>query len=242
MSPAEKEHCALLARVLAFVLPKGEARKAAADLVRRYGSLSHVLTIPVEEMRKTLGLSQEAADLLGVVAEIARAGLEDKAASIRRIFDTESAVASMRPLFVGRRKEAIGFMVLDVQNRILFNDIIIEGEVSEVPLYVRKLVGLCIEYDASTAFIAHNHPSGNPMPSRNDIVATRQIELALQGINVAMRDHIIYGDNSYFTFAETQLWKDTQANVQNFFRQQLDFARVQELEYLQKGQVNPYST
>ncbi len=239
---AEKEHCALLARALAFVLPGGEAKKAATDLVRKYGSLSHVLAVPAEEMRKSLGLSQEAADLLGVVAEIARAGLEDQAAGIRRIFDTESAVAAMRPLFVGRRKEAIGFMVLDVRSRILFNDVIIEGEVSEVPFYVRRLVQLCIEYDASTAIIAHNHPSGNPMPSRNDVVATRQIELALQGINVTMRDHIIYGDDSYFTFAETDIWKETQANVHKFFRQQLDFARAQELEYLQNGQVSPYSS
>lgn len=238
---AEKEHCALLAKALSCVLPKSEARWAAAELVRKYGSLSHVLAVPPQEIQAALGLKAEAAQLLALLAEISRAALEDQAAGIRRIFDTESAVVAMRPLFVGRRKEAIGFMVLDGRGRVLFNDIVIEGEVSEVPLYVRRLVQLCIEYDATTAIMAHNHPSGNPLPSRNDIVATRQVDLALRGIRVAMLDHIIYADEAYFTFSGTQVWKDTQASVQDYFRQQLELARAQEQEYLQKGRGNPYS-
>ncbi len=228
---SESAHRNLLAKALSYVLPKGEAKAAAAALLRRYGGLSHVLAAPPEEMGETLGLCSEAAGLLGLIAEIARAALEDQATGIQRILDTKSAVVAMRPLFVGRRKEAIGLMMLDAQDRVVFNDIIIEGDISEVPMYMRKLVKLCIEYDAVTVILAHNHPSGNPKPSRNDIVSTRQVELALRGINVSMLDHIIYADESYFTFSETPVWKEAQANVQKYFRQQMDLARAQEREF-----------
>lgn len=238
---AEKEHSALLERVLGFAMPQREAAKAAGELVRKFGSLNHVLAAPVDELLRTPGLHEDAARLLAAVAEAAKESLEEQAAGIRRIFDTESAVLAMYPLFAGRRKEAIGFMVVDGRGRILYNGLVTEGEVSEVPLYVRRLVQLCIEHDAYTAVIAHNHPSGNPLPSRNDIVATRQVDLALRGINVALLDHIIYAGEAYFTFSGTRAWKDAQLNVQNFYRQQLDMARMQEQEFLQQAGAGPHT-
>lgn len=231
----EKVHSTLLEKVLAFVMPQEEAVQVAGCLVRKFGSLSHVLAAPAQELMQTPGVHQKAAQLLAAVAEAARESLEEHASGIRRIFDTESAVLAMYPLFAGRRKEAIGFMVVDGRGRVLYNDLVTEGEVSEVPLYVRRLVHLCIEHDAYTAILAHNHPSGNPLPSRNDIVATRQVDLALRGINVTLQDHIIYAGETYFTFSGTQPWKEAQLNAQNYYRQQLDLARIQEQEYLQHG-------
>lgn len=236
--PAEKEHRELLARALSFVLPSDKAQGAAQSLIRKYGSLTHVLSAPGEELQKSLGGAEKGAGLLRAIGDMVRAVGQERTAGLRRVYDTKSAVQAMHPLFLGQRREVIGLMVLDGRGHVLFNGIVAEGSVSEVPIYVRELVRLCIDFDASTAFLAHNHPSGNPFPSRNDLVATRQVELALRGIHVALLDHIIYTDDSYFSFSDTPMWQDAQDNVQDYFTQQLELAREQEQEYFRSGK-NP---
>ena len=80
-----------------------------------------------------------------------------------------------------------------------------EGAVSAVPLYVRKLVRLCIDYEADSFLLAHNHISGSIEPSKQDILTTKQLELALGCIQVRLRDHIILTDRDQFSFFESGL-------------------------------------
>ncbi len=235
LPPAEREPQGLLSRALSFVLPEREAQAAARALLQKYGTLPHVLALPGEELQKELGPGGDAAALMEVMGQIARASTKQGSRGPGRIYDTHSAVQAMHPLFMGLSGEAIGLMVLDGRGYVLFNGLVAQGSVSEVPIYVRDLVRMCIDYGAASAFMAHNHPSGNPFPSRNDLVATRQVELALRGIHVALLDHIIYTEDAYFSFAETPLWQDTQAGVQEYFTRQLEMAREQEQEYLRGG-------
>lgn len=224
----------LLERVLGCLLPQGEAAQAAAALLDVFGSLAGVLGAPQKELARIPGVTPEAAALLALSAELARESLEGQAASLRRVFDTPSAAEAFRPKFLGRKTEAVCLLLLDGRGRMLYNNIVCEGSVSEVPVYVRRLVGLCIDYNASAVMLAHNHPSGSALPSRNDFVATRQVGMALEGIDAALLDHIIFAGDDYFSFSASRLWDEGQARIREFCRRELEAARALEQDFLNR--------
>ena len=148
----------------------------------------------------SLSLIHISARFLRQSTELARAYLEEDAKSLKRIFDTKSACEVMRPKFLGRENELMAVLLLNGRGQILYCDVLAEGSVSSVPIYKRRLVELCIRYNVQTVFIAHNHPSGLACPSRNDIVATRHIQLSLKGIDAWLSDHIIFAGDDYCSF------------------------------------------
>ena len=81
-------------------------------------------------------------------------------------------------------------VLMDSKNRVLYCGVVTEGNVNTVPLYIRKIITLAATYNAAEAIIAHNHPSGNVMPSPGDIIATRKLNAAMETIDVHLQDHI----------------------------------------------------
>lgn len=224
----------LLADTLSCILPEDRAELAASGLLERFGGLTGVLYAPKGELAQSPGMGEEAARLLALVMELARGCMEEQAADLQRIYDTKSAAEAFRPKLLGRNTEAVCLMLLDGRGRMLYNHILSEGSVSEVPLYVRKLVRMCIDYEADAVFLAHNHPSGNAMPSRNDLVATRQVEMALESIDARLQDHLIFAGEDYFSFSASTLWTRGREQLRAYRKGELDAARKLERELLQK--------
>jgi DNA repair proteins len=186
-----------LETVLSYSMLRMEAAKTAKKLFGKFGSFSGVLEAPSGEIQKLFSNNTFVEDYIHMIQECCEFYLEDKSTGLIRVFDTESAVEVLKSKFVSRKQEAVALLLLDGRGRVMFNDIINEGSVSEVPIYIRRVVELCLMYDAYDAIIAHNHPSGNPKPSRNDFNATRDVEFALNGIDVSLTDHIIFTDTGY---------------------------------------------
>lgn len=202
-APEEQEGLGLLRQALGFLLPEQQAQAAAQNLQDTFGSLAGVFRAPREELVRAAGIDQQTARYLEVTLKLAQACLEDQAAGMLRIFDTRSRVDAFRPKFLGRKTEAVCLMLLDGRGRLRYNDILLEGSASEVPIYVRRIIRLCIDYQVQQAVLAHNHPSGNPLPSRSDLLSTCQIILALESIDARLVDHIIFSEDDYFSFAES---------------------------------------
>ena len=134
--------------------------------------------------------------------ELARAYLEDQAGQMLRIYDLRSRADAFRPKFLGKKNEIVCLMLLDGRGHLRYNDVLLEGSVSEVPIYLRKIVRLCIEYQVQQVVLAHNHPSGNPAPSRGDMLATCRVALALESIDAQLVDHLIFTEDDMFSFQE----------------------------------------
>lgn len=233
-SAMELRQRAVLGKLLSCLLPPETAARAAGELLEVFGSLSEVLVAPEKELLEIAGMNSPAARLLGATAEAARETLEDQASGLRRVYDTESAASVLFPKLAGRKTEAVVLLLLDGQKRVIYNNIVCEGAISEVPMYIRKIVSLCIDHDAAFALLAHNHPSGQAMPSRNDVVVTRQVELALESVQVPLSDHLVFGSNGCFSFAASDAWNQGRMDMWDFQREQLEIARAMEREYLEK--------
>ncbi len=201
--PREARRIQLLKEVLEGRIPGEQAERAAQFMWSTWGSLRNILSAPEEAMASVPGLDPGTARHLRLTLELARACLDEETDSVKRVGDRLTAVELFRPLFLGRRTEAIGAILLDIGSRVIYRGIVCEGAVSAVPLYVRKLVRLCIDYDADSFMLAHNHISGSAEPSKQDILTTKHLVLALDCIQVRLKDHIILTDGGYFSFSES---------------------------------------
>lgn len=110
-----------------------------------------------------------------------------------------------------------------------------EGSISAVPVYIRRLLQLCIRYDAQHVLLAHNHPSGNAAASQNDIVATRQVEMALESIDATLNDHIIFAGDDYHSFAKSGWLWTAKREVRRQRQEELQASREEEREILRRG-------
>ena len=193
-----------------------------------------VFLAPEEELAALLG-EKRAPRYLRLTTELARAYLEDSSRDLKHVYDTDSAVELFRPKLLGRTTEAVCLMLLDGQARLLYNDILSEGSISAVPVYIRRLLQLCIRYDAQHVLLAHNHPSGNAAASQNDIVATRQVEMALESIDATLNDHIIFAGDDYHSFAKSGWLWTAKREVRRQRQEELQASREEEREILRRG-------
>lgn len=216
----------LLLEALSYVLPEAQAQQAVKSLWGSLGGFSALMTAPQDELARLPGMNQDAARFLYLAMDLARACMEEQAGALKRVMDSASAVELFRPKFLGRKTEAVCLMLLDSRRRLLYNDILTEGAVGAVPVYIRKLVRLCIEYDASVAILAHNHPSGSALPSQGDMMVTKQVEMALEGIDASLRDHIILTeDGGSFSFMDSGMLGEMAGELRAGRREALDAVR-----------------
>ncbi len=237
LSPEEAERRHLLQAALGYLLPAPKAEEAAAALLERFGGFEGVFLAPEEELARTVG--EQAARYLRLTTDLARAYLEDKSKDLKRVYDTTSAVDLFRPKFLGRTTEAVCLMLLDGRGRLIYNDVLSEGSITAVPIYIRRLLQLCILYDAQNVLLAHNHPSGSAAPSRNDITATRQVEMALESIDATLNDHIIFAGEDYLSFAKSGWLINVKRDVRLRRREELRTTREEERELLQENSEGP---
>lgn len=225
--PGEKRRLALLREALEYGMPPDRAEEALAGMLDALGSFGGVVAAPEAELARVPGMDPRAAHFLRVALDLAKACMEDEAERLKRVMDTRSAVELFRPKFVGRKTEAVGLMLLDSRKGLLYNCILNEGSIGAVPVYIRRLVGLCIQHDAQSVLLAHNHPSGQALPSREDIVVTRQVQAALMSIDAALQDHIIFAGEDVMSFRDCGLLASSSARLMEERREELDAAREQ---------------
>lgn len=226
--PGEEKRRRLLEEVLSHMLPAAQAEQAVQSLYNAFGSFLAIFMAPSQEIARVPGIGGEVARFLELTMEVARTCMEDQAAGLTRIYDLNSIVEAFRPKFVGRKTEAVCLMLLDGRGRLIYNQILSEGSFTEVPVYLRRLCQLCIEYNARNVLLAHNHPSGVALPSRNDAVVTFEVELMLESIDATLSDHIIFAGEDIYSFAKSGLLGKDRERILECRREILDIARRME--------------
>ncbi len=100
-----------------------------------------------------------------------------------------------------KRLSEIRILFLDKRNQIIADEVQQKGTVNHTPVYVREVVKRALELSATVVVLVHNHPSGDPTPSRADIEMTKQIVAAAKNLGIVVHDHIIVGKQGYASFA-----------------------------------------
>lgn len=197
----------ILEMILYYVYPRTDTNPLAHRLLNTFGSISAVFDAPVDRLVEA-GLTNNAATFLVMLPDISRVYLNDRNNNKSKIIDFEKLGEYFVSKFIGRDEEVMILLLADAKGKEIFNGVVSKGSyhASEAP--VRKIVDLALRYNASTAVIAHNHPSGVALPSKADINATTSISQALRLIGVYLVDHIIVSDDDFLSLRDTALCQD----------------------------------
>ena len=99
-------------------------------------------------------------------------------------------------------RECFEVIYLDAKNRVITSETLFEGTLTASSVYPREVVRSALNHQAAALIFAHNHPSGDPSPSKEDIAVTRQLVYACRVMGITVHEHLVMGDNRYFSFAD----------------------------------------
>lgn len=195
----------VLELLLFHVIHRKDTNELAHRLIDRFGSLAGVLEAPVEELQKVDGIGETAAFFMHLIPHLSRYYLNDKYSAKMIVDSSQSAGNYLMNKFIGRKNETVFLLLLDVKGKMLFCDMVGEGSFNQIDINMRKIVEAAMRYNAYSAILAHNHPSGVALPSKNDIDTTYKVQESLQLVGVKLVDHIIVADRDFVSLAESGL-------------------------------------
>ena len=199
------------AELLALVLRTGDAtsRMSALDLSRqllnRFSSLRHLAAASSAELQETKGIGQAKSAELQAVFEIARRFAQRTLRSGDRFTSPDEVYRHFLPRLRDHKREVFLALLLDSKNRLLREVQISEGSLTASIVHPREVFAAVVRDSAAAVLLVHNHPSGDPTPSREDREITLRLKEAGELMGVRVLDHIIIGDEGYVSFADRGL-------------------------------------
>ncbi len=196
----------VLELMLFYTVPVKDVNETAHELLKRFGSFSAVLDAPAEELKKVPLITDHTVTFFKLLPQVYQRYADDKASAKNMITDTKSAGAFIVPKFIGKKSECVILLCLDSKNKVLHSSTIFEGSINSTQISMRMITEQLLRYNATAAIIAHNHPGGIALPSRDDIETTKKIKTALALVNIDLLDHIIVSDDDFVSLADSGIF------------------------------------
>jgi DNA repair protein RadC len=203
-SPIDLDDGQRLARLLGLVLP-ADAQVPAAAAIRRFGSYAGVLAAPEAELRLVPGLGVHSIAAIKLIHATA-VRLARAAVAAQPVLDDRTRLHDYLAAALGRERiEQFRILFLDELGMLRADEIQASGTVNHTPVYPREVVRRALALGAASLVLVHNHPSGDPAPSREDIDMTRQVREAAAVMQIGLRDHVIVGNGRWLSFRDAGL-------------------------------------
>lgn len=186
----------LLETLLFAFIPRRDVKPVAKALLARFGSMSGVLAADSTDLRKVQGVGETAAAYLKTVAELQGRAAKEMLAARPVISSWDALLSYVRGQLQHEGREQFRVLFLDRKNQLIADEVMGLGTVDHAPVYPREIARRALELQASSLILVHNHPSGDPTPSRADIEVTREIIDALVSLEITVHDHLIAGKNT----------------------------------------------
>jgi len=195
----------VLEYILTLAIPRKDVRPIAARLLETYGTLARVLEAPPEELVKVEGIGNHTAALLTLTPLLQRRYAISRNPENPILADTEAICAFLRPYFAGCNEESVYLLCMDGKCKVLDCRKISTGGMNSVGFNLRRVVEVVLHQRATSAVLAHNHPWGIALPSREDEMVTQELQDALKLVNVHLADHIIVCEDDCVSMAASGL-------------------------------------
>jgi DNA repair protein RadC len=174
--------------VLSLLVGEEEAKR----LYR--GSLASLLS--------TRGGACEALAVIEAAREFVRRAIEERLADRTVATDPDAVRQLLKVIFAGKEHEVFAVLFFDAQNGLIATELLFQGTLAQAAVYPRELVKAALAYNAAAVIVAHNHPSGNPEPSRADEHLTQSLRAALGLVDVRVLDHVVMAGGRAVSFAQ----------------------------------------
>jgi DNA repair protein RadC len=183
----------LLELVLFRAIPRRDVKPLAKTLIAKFGSFAEVVSAPMPRLREVDSLGDAAIAEIKIV-QAAASRLARGQVQKRPVLSSWSSVLEYcRTAMAFADKEQFRVLFLDKRNQLIADELQQTGTVDHTPVYPREVVKRALEVSATAIILVHNHPSGDPTPSRADIQMTQSIVEIAKPLGIAVHDHIIVG-------------------------------------------------
>jgi len=183
--------------VLEYVLfgaqARGDTKPAARELLQRFGSLAGVLNAEPGALRQVRGISDASVGALKIVALAARRMMRSEVRQKPVLGSWQALLDYLAIDMAHLTVERVRVLYLDTRNRLILDHHAGDGSIDEAAIHPREVIRRGLDIGASALILVHNHPSGNPEPSRADIQLTQRIAEAGRLLGIVVHDHVIVG-------------------------------------------------
>jgi len=183
----------LLELVLFAAISRRDTKPLAKTLLAKFGSFADVIAAPRERLLEVSGVGENVVAQLKII-EAAALRLSKTKVLGRHALSSWSALLDYCSAAMARSPhEEFRILFLDRKNVLIADEVQGQGTVDHTPVYPREIVKRALELSASAIILVHNHPSGDPTPSRADIEMTREVCAAAKALRIAVHDHLVIG-------------------------------------------------
>lgn len=192
--------------LLFYAVPRVDTKPLARALLDRFGTLALVLEATAEELTEVPGVGENVATYLTLITAAGR--YYQKCRSDRPVIldSTEKYGSYMADLFYGCRNEAVYLLCLDAKCKVLACRKLGEGDANSANVPIRRAVEMALSVNATTVILAHNHPSGIAIPSREDVDTTQRLATALGSMDIVLADHVVVAEDEFVSMVQSRLY------------------------------------
>jgi DNA repair protein RadC len=181
----------LLELVLFTAIPQGDVKPRAKELLTRFGTFANVVSAAPERLMEVDGIGPAVVTNLKIV-HAAAVRLAKREAMSKPVLGSFKALLDYCMAAMAREeREQFRILFLDRKNMLIADEVQNKGTVDHTPAYPREVIRRALELSAVSIILVHNHPSGDPTPSRNDVELTKEIVAAAKTLGIAVHDHLI---------------------------------------------------
>lgn len=195
----------LLELVLFRAIPRRDTKPLAKRLLARFGSFSQVINASDARLKEVTGVGDAVVTELRLIHAAALRLMQGEIAFQPLLSSWPQVLDYLRAVQGFAEREQFRILFLDKKNRLIADEVQGVGTVDHTPVYVREVVKRALELASTAIILVHNHPSGDPTPSRADIDMTRMIVQAGRPLGVQVHDHVIVGRAGYASFRALKL-------------------------------------
>jgi DNA repair protein RadC len=187
----------LIEYVLGLAIPRRDTKPMAKRLLKEFGGIGGLLSADAEAIQRNGGVGEGAAAALKIVQATALRLLRDEIRHAPVLSSWQALLDYLRADMGFMATERVRVLHLNTRNMLIRDEVMAEGSIDQAAVSVREVIRRAIDLGSAAIILVHNHPSGDPSPSRADIALTRTIIDAGKNLGIAVHDHIIIGSNGH---------------------------------------------
>ncbi|PIL17687.1 hypothetical protein P775_23625 [Puniceibacterium antarcticum] len=190
----------LLELILFRAIPRRDVKPLARQLIEIFGDFNRVISAPISRLTEVAGVGEAVVTELKIIEAAAQRLSRSRVMQRQVVSSWDALLDYCHTAMAHRDTEQFRVLYLDRKNVLIADEAQAQGTVDHVPVYPREVVKRALELNASALILVHNHPSGDPTPSAEDIDMTAQIQTAAQALGLTLHDHLVIGKSTELSF------------------------------------------
>ena len=190
----------LIELLLCTAMPRRDVKPIAKALIKRFKTFAGVLDADATELQKTDGLGEAGAVALLAVRSAAERLLQEDVMHQPVLSSWQSLMDYVRVAMGANKTEQVRVLYLNRQNILIADELQQQGTVDHTPVYPREVIKRALDLGASALILVHNHPSGDPTPSHNDVAMTKELKAAGEKLGIQIHDHVVVSKGGTASF------------------------------------------